>query len=215
MDKNFSNEQLNKQQLNDALTEVRRAYRLLYLYQRRVLDIVNFIGNKMSLNFDSGWSKFSNPAGTKKKVHLNNWAWDWLTLYCYQFYFGAVADNIGFSLVLLSDSGFFESEKSGDELEKLKIDNFVESEKSSTKLYFVAVKAKDVWSCPIHHFLKYKFKSKEPEFAEEMNDRFWLAKSYDLTEFLNEDSTIKVINDFLKFSENNGIFIKEEVKQST
>lgn len=201
---------MDKNEFHKTLVEVRKAYRLIYLYQRRVLDLVNFIGNKMSLNFHSGWSKFSNPAGTNSRVKLNKWAWDWLMLYFYEFHFGTVRNEVRFSIVLQSDSGFFESESTN----KLDISKFVNSEESCTKLYFVV--ADNVWGCPIQNFLKEHWKSKESEFKKELsNNRLWLAKSYDLTMFLDESSTISIINDFLHFASSNGILMNEknEVQQ--
>lgn len=196
---------MDKNEFKQTLVEVRRAYRLIYLYQRRVLDLVNFIGSKMSLNFHSGWSKFSNPAGTNSRVKLNKWAWDWLMLYFYEFHFGTVRDEIRFSIVLQSDSGFFESESTN----KLDISKFINSEESSTKLFFVV--ANDVWGCPIQNFLKEHYKSKKTEFRKDLSDhKIWLAKSYDLFDFLDESSTINIINDFLNYASTNGILMGEE-----
>jgi len=196
---------MNEYEFEKTLIEVRKSYRLIYLYQRRVLDLINFIGSKLALNFHSGWSKFSNPAKINTRAKLTYWSWDWLMLYFYEFHFGIVRDEIKFSIILQSDSGFFES----DSKDKLDISKFLSSEKSSTKLYFVL--GKGVWGCPIENFLKEHFKSEETEFRKEIsNDKFWLAKSYNLTGFLNEKSTIKIINDFLKYSESNGIKMNEE-----
>ena len=39
-------DQLNPAQINEALTDVRNAYRLLALYQKRVLDIIKYVSNK-------------------------------------------------------------------------------------------------------------------------------------------------------------------------
>jgi len=196
---------MNKNEFENTLIEVRKAYRLIYLYQRRVLDLVNFISSKLELNLHSGWSKFSNPAKINKRVKLTYWSWDWLMLYFYEFHFEKVRDNVSFSIILQSDSGFFES----DSNDKLDISKFLSSEKSSTKLFFVL--GKGVWGCPIESFLKDHLNNKETEFRKEVSDnKIWLAKSYDLTEFLDEKSTISIINDFLKYSESNGIKMNKE-----
>jgi len=196
---------MNKNEFEKTLIEVRKSYRLIYLYQRRVLDLVNFIGSKLSLNFHSGWSKFSNPAGTNTRVKLNKWAWDWLMLYFYEFHFGIVRKDIRFSIILQSDSGFFESDSNN----KLDVSKFLNTEESSTNLYFVV--GDGIWGCPIENFLQEHFKSEETEFRKEISDnKIWLAKSYDLTEFLDEKSTIRIINDFLKYTESNGVKMNEE-----
>ena len=123
---------MNKNEFEETLIEVRRAYRLIYLYQRRVLDLVNFIGNNLSVTFHSGWSKFSDPIGVQTRVNLKRWSWDWLQLYFYEFHFGEVREGIKFSLLLQSDSGFFE----GDTGNKLEISKFLNAEESRTRLYF-------------------------------------------------------------------------------
>jgi len=202
---------MNKNEFEKTLIEVRKAYRLIYLYQRRVLDLVNFIGNKLSLNFHSGMSRFSNPAKTNTRAKLTFWSWDWLMLYFYEFHFGIVRGDIRFSIILQSDSGFFESETN----DKLDISKFLNTEESSTKLYFVI--GDGIWGCPIESFLKEHFKSKETEFRKEISDsKIWIAKSYNLSDFIDEQATIKIINDFLKYSEKNGVKMvkeKNEVQQ--
>jgi len=196
---------MNKYEFEKTLNEVRKSYRLIYLYQKRVLDLINFIGNKLELNLHSGWSKYSNPAKINKRVKLTYWSWDWLMLYFYEFHFGIVRDKVNFSIILQSDSGFFES----DSNDKLDISKFLSSEKSKTRLYFVV--GDGIWGCPVGSFLKEHFKSVETEFRKDTsNNKIWLGKSYDLTDFLDEKSTIYIINDFLKYCENNGVKMNEE-----
>jgi hypothetical protein len=73
----------------NALIDVRKAYRLLYLYQRRVMDLVQFIGDSLTFRYAGGWSWFSDNTPKGGKGSLENWAWDWINMYFYEFNFSA------------------------------------------------------------------------------------------------------------------------------
>lgn len=191
---------MDKNELEKAFIEVRRAYRLIYLYQRRVLDLIEFIANRLNLTLQGGWSKFSEPAPVKTRVKLNRWSWDWITLYLYDFHFGKIKDNIYFSIILQSDSGYFES----DTKDKLAISSFLSADKSSTRLFFVL--AKGVWGCPIKNFLEDYLGKSDSCFEKKLEtDKFWIGKSYDLTEFIEEDSTVLKLKDFTDYAKTKNI----------
>ena len=75
------------QNIKDTLQEARKAYRFLYDYQKRILDLVSYIGGKYGFRYRGGYSKFSNSSPRDGKGNLGNWAWDWLNLYFYEFNF--------------------------------------------------------------------------------------------------------------------------------
>lgn len=61
-------ENIDQQQLenfNDAMLNVRRAHRLIYQYQRRMIDLIDFIRQKFDFppiyNGVGGWKHFSDP----------------------------------------------------------------------------------------------------------------------------------------------------------
>lgn len=93
-------------EFDDAMENVRKAYRLLHDYQRMVLDAVKYIGNQLGLKYTLGKPKFSNPSKLTSK--LDSWAWDWLNMVFYEFHFKDLGP-IKFSILLLSDTGYFES----------------------------------------------------------------------------------------------------------
>ena len=64
--------------LNQSLIEVRKAYRILFDYQSRILDLISYIAGKTQFNYNGGYSKFSNSGPRDGKGKLNFWAWDWL-----------------------------------------------------------------------------------------------------------------------------------------
>ena len=116
--------------LSDALLDVRSAYRLLYEYQRRVLDLVRYIGDAIGLHFADGESWLSHLADEKSGPQ--NWAWDWLGMYHYEFRFRAPG-TLRFSVVLVSDTGYFDTNASGVP-QPLKPEVFASPELSETKL---------------------------------------------------------------------------------
>ncbi|MDC7218749.1 MAG: hypothetical protein PQJ59_02350 [Spirochaetales bacterium] len=69
---------IDQKELNKALLEVRKAYRIIYEYQKRVLDLVKYISKSLGYQYAGGWSKFSSPSPKNGKGSLDNWAWDWL-----------------------------------------------------------------------------------------------------------------------------------------
>jgi len=96
-------------ELKNSLIEVRKAYRLLYDYQKKVLDLVQFIGTEFGRSYKGGYSKYSNVTPRNGKGHLSNWGWDWLNMYYYEFNFHNEENKDFFSVVLISDTGYYEA----------------------------------------------------------------------------------------------------------
>jgi hypothetical protein len=71
----------------NMIINVRSSFRLLYFFNRKVLDLMKYIGRKFNLRYIGGWSKFSDSYPKDGKGSLENWAWDWLNLYLYEFHF--------------------------------------------------------------------------------------------------------------------------------
>lgn len=193
-------ETISKDDFKEVLKDVRKAYRLLYLYQKRVIDLVKYIGNQYGMDFDSGWSKFSESAGHGNKARLNRWAWDWLTMYLYEFNMGSRTigtDEVFFKIVLQSDTGFFDANIQ----DRLDVTHFISAEKSISRLIFVV--SKNAYGCPIHNLLRNKLSQYEDEYESNESGNKWIGKAYPLEEFINQDETDKKIGDF------NGFCIKE------
>ena len=77
-----------QKEVESAFTEVRKAYRLLADYQRKVLDLVDFIGSSFGRTYSGGYPKYGNPSPRNGRGSLDYWSWDWLNLYFYEFHFG-------------------------------------------------------------------------------------------------------------------------------
>lgn len=127
-----------KTEIETALVDVRKAYRLLYDYQRSALDAAKYVGSQLGLEYQGGYSHFSNSAPKDGKGFLDNWAWDWLNLIFYEFHFNRQVsrDNcLNMSIWLFSDTGFFVSDHAAPD--KLAVSTFASPEKSGTKLGFL------------------------------------------------------------------------------
>jgi len=126
-------------EVTNALQDVRKAYRLLHDYQRAALDASSYIGAHLGFRYAGGYSKFSECAPRDGRGALDNWAWDWLNLYFYDFHFVREQDGeepVNLSIWLFSDTGYFVSKHpSPDETD---IDTFARAEDSGSKVGFIA-----------------------------------------------------------------------------
>ena len=70
-------------EIDGALLDVRKAYRLLSLYQRRVLDLCGEITGvfETTLNFYQWSPSHYDSTPRRGTLPLNRWAWDFLPLY--------------------------------------------------------------------------------------------------------------------------------------
>jgi hypothetical protein len=183
----------------NPLLEVRKAYRLLYDYQARILDLMTFIGQSYNIPFQKGYPKFS----TRGQNRLDNWAWDWLYMYYYSFHF---SNNTGIemSVFLLNDSGFYEAYFKDSTISALDVDKFKAVENSKSKLIFVAAFEKWDWFDKVH-FESEKFITENKGVLPESN-MVW--KSYDIEDFFTEESSLTQLKDFEKHCEANNIPLK-------
>lgn len=186
-------DKLNTTEINAVLKDVRSAYRLLALYQKRLLDIVKYTANTYNVSFNSGWSKFSNAASHGNKASIDKSSWDWLNLYLYEFNLGSIkrdGDSYHFKIVHQADTGFYDVSKD----QKTSIDNvdqFAEVSVSSTRLFFVISKNDN--GCPKQHILNGNLSSQNQSKLIKSN---WLAVPYDLQRFANQADADIVLNEF-------------------
>ncbi|MBU2940167.1 hypothetical protein KO494_11530 [Lacinutrix sp. C3R15] len=197
---------------DNPLLEVRKAYRLLFDYQSRILDLMKFIGQTYNIPFVKGHPKFSGRGSNK----LNNWSWDWLYMYYYAFHFNntSVKDKkIYLSVYLLNDSGFFEvnyekAEANDKKVEHLEVDQFKDVENSKTKLIFVAGQNEWNWWNEVKHYSKEFILNTQGQ-AKNSN-MVW--KGYDLDLFFTEEEALMQLQDFSTYCINNNIAITIEDK---
>ncbi|MBI6117952.1 hypothetical protein [Salegentibacter maritimus] len=187
-------EKLNSAEFHDVLKDIRSSYRLLALYQRRVLDVVKYIGNQYNFNFTSGWSKFSNASLNGTRASIEKWSWDWLSMYLYEFNMGKREINGGtyfFRIIHQADTGFFDENEKTD-ISKLDISKFGNVEVASTRLFLVLTKDRDGW--PFQKNLLDNNLSKNSEGL--ICNENWMGVPYEMERFYNRSTTDKVLADF-------------------
>lgn len=193
--------------IKSTLLEARKAYRYLYDYQKRILDLISFISGKYSFNYKGGWPKFSANSPKNGKGNLGLWAWDWLNLYFYEFNFETKIinnENIYFSIFVLNDTGYYDA-LNVNGADKIDTNSFTSVEDSESKLIFVA--GKNMWmgwgaNWDLPEFLNEKYGRKMEE-----ENKLMIFKHYSLENFENEEKAMAAIKDFEQLCQKNNIQI--------
>lgn len=189
--------------IDQALLDVRKAYRILHDYQQMVLDAIKYIGNQLGLKYYGGLPQFSNASPGRDKGHLGLSPWDWLNMVFYEFYFRPedepIDKSLRFSILLISDSGYFDAE--ADILDKKATDLYHSPERSSTKIAFIL-------SGPEYN--GFEFTNNKAEMRTFIQENGKLPVTYatngihalcvDLSRLASEDSTDSLIKELVDFS---------------
>lgn len=202
--------------IEKGLSEVRKAYRLVFDFQSKVLGIIDFIGNSYGRNYAGGYPKFCRVSPGIGKGKLDLWGWDWLNMYFYEFHFGKeTVDNqdLFFSVFLVADTGYYEALKKDATITKIDSYSFKESEESQTKLIFVVGQNKwqsegvfdDNWN-NLQFIL-------QPEGVEGDEERKMIFKSYNLSQFSEQEKAIQVLKNFEDFCLKNRINFKYKERE--
>jgi hypothetical protein len=202
-----------QENLEPALLDVRKAYRLLHDYQRMSLDAVNFIGKQLGLDYAGGHPKFSAATPRPGKGKLDYGAWDWLNMMCYEFHFHREFDDewAGFSVLLISDTGWHCAED--EKLERTNPAGFLPPEQSSTKVGFLMT-AND-W--PDMKFMVDKaamktFIENDGQLPEEITATGMIGKCCDFSRLASEDATTTLINELVTEANRAGIKLERVAK---
>jgi len=204
---------LDLSEFDKALIDVRKAYRLLYHYQRRVMDTVQFISDQTAFSFHGGWSWFSGAMPKHKSVNLAHWAWDWLNMYLYDFHLGnrdVAGVKYHLSVILQSDTGFFDSKTS----DRCNLEAFAPVEESETRL--ILCLGVNHWD-PGNILTEKAIHRGETMFYKEYNEKgSMMAKAYNLTAFMNEESILSTLEDFKTYCWDKGVLelFKEESQEA-
>ncbi|WP_269522401.1 hypothetical protein [Coraliomargarita parva] len=127
----------NQKEVREALVEVRRSYRTLYSYQKMVLDLVKHMSSRMEMHFINSYPWFSaSPPSRNSTWPLDRWAWDWLGMYNYVYYFrsGESENTTDLYFFLFSDTGYWDSDFKTDEAQRLQPEKFKSVDSSDTML---------------------------------------------------------------------------------
>lgn len=186
----------------DILTEVRKAYRLLFDYQTKLLALVKYIGGKYGYNYNGGYPKFSNNQPRQGSGNLDDWAWDWLNLYFHEFHFGSKKidhnTKMYFSLFILNDDGYFLAcQKEQQNVGRVNPNKFEKPENSNSKLIFVV--GLNCWTGKAYfadiNWCNQRFTIEEKGIHEDENGKMFY-KTYPLENFFEENNAIVQLSDF-------------------
>lgn len=144
-----------KEDIKQMMADVRRAHRLIYQYQDRMIQLMNRIALEYGLGNPSGRKRFSNAIGSMRRsddyseanlrIH-DKWAWDMVYPYEFEYYFGKdIRSGLAccLSVFQLSDNGYYladgyyrESINANGHMSKRMVEDFWPSDKSSSYLIF-------------------------------------------------------------------------------
>ena len=210
--------------LSNALLDVRRAHRILYAYQRRMLDLVHFIQSKLDMRKFRGFKHFSRPI-SKNSGYLtiwhDMWAWDYLYSYLFEYYLGEKEagdklHNYKLSLIQYSDTGYFDQ----DGQKRGRISEFGSEEESSSKLlFFLEYKSKDSeWEWKDGSYMegivldkKVGSKKHKEEVRYTSADGKQILYSVPLEQFINKEATLKVLSEFSSYCKRQGIHVFDDL----
>lgn len=193
------------EEFDKVLKDVRSSYRFLYQYQKRLMDLIAFVGNYWGFQFDFGETKFCKPLKTWSNIDPNKHsAWDFLLLYNYNFAF--IPKDIGhwkdvrLMVNIVSDTGFYDSQTQV----KARVQDFTPVGESETQLHII-LKTKGIeWNSYIKR--QYTALSENDAFVQNENkDQLLIGKKYNLSRFIDEERTLLVLKDFEEFCKLNGV----------
>jgi hypothetical protein len=160
---------------------------------------MKYISKRLNIPYVGGWSKFSASSPRGGRGSLDNWAWDWLNLYLYEFHFEK--DNIMFSIVFQADTGKWDSG-----VDYLEVDKYEKANNVKSKLIFV-FSNNECWDMETPLDDKYMKGEYECEYTilENNKDKEY-CKIFYLNNFCNKDETDKSLGEFINYLNSNGIF---------
>lgn len=199
--------------LTDALDEVRKAHRLIYSFQERMLSLIRFIQTKLDFPNYLGKKHFSNPIGAYSrgnyqeylKVYPDMWAWDFLYSYVFEYYIGEDSfengDQFALSIIQYADTGYFENENEDRNMPS----RFAPTEESTSKLLFILElkpqKAKEwIWNIEELAMTKeYASKNHTKNVITHPKGIKQLLYSIPLDQFADEDTAMKALRQYAEF----------------
>jgi len=186
----------------DGFENIRNSFRLLYLFTRRVLDLMKYIKKQFNIEYIGGYPLFSKPSPGNGGGLLDNWAWDWLNFYFYEFKFEK--ENIKLSIILQSDTGMWDKK----DVKYYELDKFEVAAKSKTKLIFVF---KNNGSLDIDDkvtgnetLIKGNYKNKDVILDNDNNNMYCMV--FNINEFQNKKLTDNSLKKFINYLNENSIF---------
>lgn len=197
--------------LDNAFVDVRNAFRLLYRYQSRVMDIVDYIREHTLYTDMWGRRLFCDTIHTRKDcpdkdyaklaVWSDMWAWDFMYNYMLEYYFGRVTidgKTVEMSVIQVSDDGYYKSRATKPS--PTDISTFLPSDESNSYLIFTAgwsAWLRDDTEKDYDRFL-HKFLAGAEDLCIYTNEKgHWsITKRYPMQRFSSQKEADKVLADF-------------------
>lgn len=205
-------------ELDNAFVDVRNAFRLLYRYQSRILDIVGYIREHTLYTDMWGRRLFCATIHTRNNcpdkdyaklaVWSDMWAWDFMYNYVFEYYFGQVKigrKTIEMSVIQVSDDGFYKS--ISNKPSQTDISTFLQAEELNSYLVLTAgwkAWLRDEQEDDYDAFL-HKFLSGSNDSCIYIDDKgYWaITKRYPMQRFSSQKEADKVLADFGKIVKDN------------
>lgn len=198
------------EELKDALCEVRKAHRIVYSYQQRMMDLMLFINSKLKLDAQVTAKKWFSNRIKREDFHMypGMLAWDFIYSYVVEYYMGENVTEDGFnyalSIIQYSDTGFFDNTENS----RTVLDTFDTEEESVSKLLFyleVKPKTKRNWLWHMSEIVYDKSLAGRNHKAsirktDSISQVFY---SMPIERFLDEKTTIEALNEFRAYCKNN------------
>jgi hypothetical protein len=180
---------------SDALINVRSAFRLLYHFGDRILNLMKYIEKCLNIPCVSDKAYYDLPLKNKNNLTKRNWAWHWFPFLFYEFHFSK--DDTQLSVFLQSDTGAWETKNWSD------VDLFQDVKESNTRLIFAISKLGD-WDAILSDE-KFKEFNKD-EFTIGINENKPIyCKAFDLEKFKDEETTKRTLVEYIGFIKEKGI----------
>lgn len=193
--------------IDQALLDVRKAYRLLHDYQRMVIDAVNYIGKQLNVVYVGGWPRYSDASPRAGRGELDSWAWDWLNMMFYEFHFERQIEegkHLRLSLLLISDTGYFCAED--EMLQKTNLRGYLAADASATKLGFIL--SAEYWPDTGFTLDKAQMKSfieNRGELPIDWSEKGFVGGCVDINRLASEEETIVLLDEIVALARSSGI----------
>lgn len=208
---------ISRHEIDQALIDVRRAYRLLHDYQRAAMDAVRYIGAQLGFVYNGGYGRFSDMLRAGYGT-LDNWAWDTLNMVLFEFNFSpenGKKPDFHCIIFLASDTGYFEVADSS--VERTDPSTFKAAETSATKLAFLLFRD---WLPTFNPIFRYEEESREEWrrlFLEGTVPKYFagadvFARVYDFAAVADEQSTDVVLDDLIQHAVAKGFALRRAGK---
>jgi hypothetical protein len=206
----MSNE--NKTSIDEVLCDVRKSFRILALFSKRVCTLIQYIGNRMGLDYCGDKSLGEEDWGTlvPRKHYQKNLGKDpfaWLPMYYRSFGLRMNTPPIEVRVIVWPDTGPWEMEKGGADVK-----DFPDVSKSSSRLVFVI--ANEAALAELDGDLADRWAEKGENSGalhfsvSEKSDKKAFYKVFDLADFENKEATDKALQAFIDYANKNGFDLK-------